>query len=70
MQGFGRVEESRLRAHRTEQARRVARDVLGFADAGQMYAAAAGLGGADHGDRGANLVEVDLALQRPKLAQA
>ena len=70
MQSFGSVQERRLRAHRTEQARGVARDVFGLAHAGQMNAAAARLGGANHVDRGANLVEVDLAAQRPKLAQA
>ena len=70
VQSFGSVQESRLRTHRTEQARGVARDVFGLAHAGQMNAAAARLGGANHVDRGANLVEVDLAAQRPKLAQA
>ena len=53
-----------------KQARRVARDVLGLADAGHMDAAAAGLGGADHLDRGANMAEIDLAPQRPELGQA
>src|SRR5216683_5414957 len=69
MQGFGRVQKGRLRADRAQQARRVARDVLGLADAGQMDTAAARLGCANHVDRCANLVEVDLAPQRAKLAQ-
>src|SRR5260221_3777240 len=64
VQSYGRMQKGRLRADRAQQARPVARDVLGLADAGQMDAAAARLSGANHVHRRANLVEVDLTPKR------
>ena len=69
VQGFGRMQKSRGRADRAEQAGGVARDVLGLADSGHVDAAAAAKRGANYLDGARDGGDVQAAAQSGELGE-